>query len=49
MSLQNKRQKDSNMAAAMKRDGIKRKHTACPMCHRTVSLAALYGHLGRCN
>jgi hypothetical protein len=48
MSLQNKRQKDSAMAAMMKALGVERTVCNCPLCHRLVGLNHLEGHLMSC-
>jgi hypothetical protein len=49
MSLANKRTKDANMAAAMKKAKVERHHCRCPMCHNIVGLNGLYNHLGKCS
>jgi len=37
--------RDKEMAAHMKKLGIRRKWARCPICHKTVSLNKLYIHI----
>jgi hypothetical protein len=48
MSLANQKQKDSAMAAMLKRLGIERRSCSCPICHHLVGLASLEGHILSC-
>ena len=38
-------QKDKEMAAELKRRGIRRVDATCPICMKTISLAQLYKHI----
>ncbi len=42
------RAKNQATAAALKAAGIERWVGNCPVCHKTVSLAAIYWHIGKC-
>lgn len=41
------KQKNAEMAARMKAEGIKRGSMNCPMCHKLVGIASLFSHLGK--
>lgn len=43
----NRKQKDQAMAEYMKKKGIMRTTSQCPMCHHTIGLNTLPLHLGR--
>lgn len=38
-------QKDQEMAAELKRLGVKRTTMLCPICHEVIALAIAYGHI----
>jgi len=42
------RQKNSEMAARLKAEGIVRRSCRCPICHGLVALDRLHAHLGKC-
>jgi hypothetical protein len=41
-------EKNGRMAKYLEENGIRRTHGACPMCHKVVSLKALYNHIISC-
>lgn len=41
-------QKDKEMAAYMKRMGVKRTTARCPICHKLVNLGSLSNHIFTC-
>ena len=38
-------QKDSAMAADLKKRGVRRTTMRCPICHAEISIAHAYGHI----
>lgn len=46
--LADKRKKDQEMAARMKKDKVERLSCRCPMCHGVVALKFLDVHLKTC-
>ena len=48
MSETNRRAKDQEMAARMKREGTERRTMRCPMCHNVVPRKRFDSHLGKC-
>ena len=49
MSGQDKSAKDKAMAARMKKQGIKRTHLRCSMCHGLVPIKAYPSHIINCD
>lgn len=48
MAGQAKKNKDKEMAAYLKKKGVRRTTTQCPFGHHPVSVEALSGHLAVC-
>lgn len=42
---QNKSAKDQEMAARMKKEGVKRHTMQCPICYKLISIDQSYAHL----
>lgn len=42
------KQKNTEMAARMKQEGVVRNVMLCPMCHRQITIGGLFKHLGNC-
>lgn len=41
--------KDKEMAARLKREGVKRIKARCPICHKVVNVNGLYNHIWTCS
>ena len=48
MAVGKKSAKDAAMAADMKRKGVTRLITRCPMCHKIIAIVGYYAHIGKC-
>lgn len=44
----NRRNKDKEMAAFLKKHGVKRTQQNCPMCHHLIGVGSFVNHIPTC-